>query len=280
MPVKKYTKHVRTMYALSVIILLFVFITITLSSCAIVRGDSIMKIALLAPFEGRYREIGYNALYGVRLAMQDSGTADIHLMAVDDGGSIESASDRIQALNLNSDVEAIIVLGQFSSHPSVQQANDKPLIIVGNWGHELADDDTFIASNSAISDQTLDIQTITALSLDKPMIGNDLFSLVQIPDLYDDLSQLEIISSGTLPDADFSERYINSDLYVPDPNLLATLTYDVSQLVLEAIQTDAAIEGITYSGLNSNINFIDGYWHDAPLYRYHYQDGKLVFIAD
>ncbi len=39
-----------------------------LSACAVKRTPTIYRIALLAPFEGRYREIGYNALYAARMA--------------------------------------------------------------------------------------------------------------------------------------------------------------------------------------------------------------------
>jgi len=273
----KFGQFVGTRRALSILTtLLFIFSMSILSSCAVVRSDSITKIALLAPFEGRYREIGYNALYAVRLAMQDSGTQTIHLIAVDDGGSIESATDRIQALNLNPDIEAIIVLGQFASHPTVQQTNDKPLAMIGNWGYEKADEDTLIASHPDITNQTSNIQDITNIDLSKPTIGNDLLILEQIPDLYDDLSQLDIISSGTLPDTEFSARYSNSDLYVPDPNLLATLTYDISRLVVETIETNTPIAETKYSGFNGEITFVDGYWHEAPLYHYHYEDNELV----
>ena len=277
MPVK-FRQFVGTRRAFSV---LFVILSmLVLSSCAVVQSDSVRKIALVAPFEGRYREIGYNALYAIRLGMQYSRTQDIHLIAVDDGGNVESARDRMNALNLNPDVEAIIVLGQFASHPDVQQVNDKPLIIIGNWGHDIADDDTLMASHADITNQASNIQDITALNLNEPTVGNDLFMLEQVPDLYDDLTQLDIISSGSLPNAEFSERFINSDLYVPDPNLLATLTYDMSRLVIEAIQTNTAIDDIIYSGLNGEIHFADGYWQEAPLHHYHYEDGELVTLTD
>jgi hypothetical protein len=270
----------RDLFPALIYIGLFAFLMLVLSSCAVVQSGSISKIALLAPFEGRYREIGYNALYSVRLAIADSSTQDVHLLAVDDGGTIESATNRIHALNIDPNIEAIIVLGQFASHPDVQQSNDKPLIIVGYWGHELADDNSLMASHPEIAEQSINIGDITALNLDEKIIGNDLFSLEQVPDLYDDLSQLEIVSSGVLPDADLRERYINSDLHVPEPNLLATLTYDVSRLVIDAIQTHTAIADMTYSGINGEINFVNGYWQDAPINRYRYVGGELVAVMD
>src|SRR5690349_2126250 len=43
-----------------------------LSGCAITPHELTPRIALLAPFEGRYREVGYNAYYAVRLAFVDA----------------------------------------------------------------------------------------------------------------------------------------------------------------------------------------------------------------
>ena len=55
--------------------------------CAIVKAPITTRVALLAPFEGRYREVGYNALYAARLAFADSSIMSIELLAVDDGGT-------------------------------------------------------------------------------------------------------------------------------------------------------------------------------------------------
>lgn len=227
-----------------------------ISSCAVVQSGSVVKIALLAPFEERYRDIGYNALYSVRLAIADSQQQDVHLLAVDDGGTVESAVDRMQALNLDPSVKAIIVLGQFASHPDVQQVNDKPLIVVGQWGHDNTDSETLMAHHPDISQDGILISALT----------------------FTETLDNEILSSATLPDADFAERYINSDLYVPEPNLLASLTYDMSGLILKAIESDERIIDMTYSGINGEIQFADGYWQNAPILHYQYVDGELIKV--
>lgn len=259
--------------------LLIIILATIMSSCAIVRSDDITKIALLAPFEGRYREIGYNALYAVRLAMTEHQAQNIHLLAVDDGGSVKSAIDRVEALNADPDVEAIIALGQVTSYPSVQQANDKPLVIVGFWGYAHADDDTLIVSHPEIAEQVTTIQAITDLDLTSPTVGGDLYMLDQMPDLYENLDNLNIISSGTLPSADFYDRYTNSAQYVPDPNLLATLTYDVAGLVISALQTNTPISTMQYNGINGTLSFADGYWTQAPINRYQYANEQWT-LAD
>ena len=262
------SEELQSLRAIERKLIILTFLVSLLSACGVARSDSISKIALLAPFEGRYRQIGYNALYSVRLALQDSDAQNIHLLAVDDGGTVETASDRIRALNIDPDVSTIIVLGQFASDPDVQQANDKPLIIIGNWGHSVADDDTLSMSHPNIADRE-----------DGSVAVNDLYILEQVQDTVAEIEQVEIPSSGSLPSADFRERYLNSDQFVPEPNLLATLTYDVSRLVIEAIQLNMQLSEMRYSGINGEIRFEDGYWVNAPIHRYRYQDGELILVS-
>jgi ABC-type branched-subunit amino acid transport system substrate-binding protein len=116
------------------ILLIFAVLIIILSGCMVFRGEQVRKIALLAPFEGRYREIGYDALYAVRLAIADSGITNIDLLAIDDGGSIKSAIDRAYAIRQDAAIEIVIALGSFATAPEVQVAyGDTPVIIVGHW---------------------------------------------------------------------------------------------------------------------------------------------------
>lgn len=252
------------------------------SACAIVRSPSISKIALLAPFEGRYREIGYNALYAVRMAIKDSDIKDISLLAVDDGGTEASAIARVQALNSDPDVEVIIALGTYSTSQAVQQATEKPFLIVGSWGTQAASDLSYILANPAIVEEIINpqIASITLADMSQAIVTAELFALAQVPDLYDDLSQLRIVSSASLPSAEFREAYITSDLYVPEPNLLASLTYDAAGLIIQSITSGQSISDISYEGINGTLEFEDGYWHSAPIYHYRYEGDKLSLIED
>ncbi len=254
------------------------FLTLIFSGCNVIRSNDIVKIALLAPFEGRYREIGYNALYSVQLAMSDQNIQDIHLLAVDDGGSIETAVDRIEALNRDPAVEAIIVLGQSASHPTVQQANDKPLLIVGFWGHTQSDPDTLVATHPDIAEQVTTNAAITIIDLGSQTVGGDLYMLEQMADIHTNQNNLIVLSSSIKPSDEFYQRYIDSDLYVPEPNLLATLTYDVTGLILKAIANQNTPADVSYEGINGNISFSDGYWSNAPIYRYRYVEGGWIQI--
>lgn len=239
-------------------------LAITLAACGIRAVDTPTKIALLAPFEGQYREIGYNALYAARLAFDDAEPHRAQLLALDDGGTQASAVARVQALNLDPAVAAIIALGPYASHPAAQTANDKPLILVGNWGHDRADENSLYASSS---------------SLAKTRQNSDLHMLDQRRALAADAEAIRFESSGSLPSADFRKRYLNSALYAPAPNLLATLTYDITGLALRALAKGNTISATEYRGLNGRIRFVDGYWADAPLNRFRYDGSQLVLEA-
>ncbi|RMG84549.1 MAG: hypothetical protein D6712_11065, partial [Chloroflexi bacterium] len=116
------------------------------SSCAIVRHQPVYKLALLAPFEGRYREVGYNALYAARMALQDAD-GRITLLPVDDGGSAENAQSRAKALELDTSVIGVIVLGPHAIQENIlTEFTTLPTIIVGEWGAQPTSH-VFIASN-------------------------------------------------------------------------------------------------------------------------------------
>jgi ABC-type branched-subunit amino acid transport system substrate-binding protein len=108
-------------------------------------------------------------------------------------------------------------------------------------------------------------------------------ALEQFPLLAQQPQQATLISSGSLPDADFTERYINSAEFTPQPGLLATVTYDATNTVIQAL-TDAnngglagALASINYTGLNGKIQFKDGYWVNAPIHYFSYdRNGNLI----
>ncbi len=244
---------------------LLILLALCLASCGADAKPLPQKLALLAPFEGQYREIGYNALYSVRLAFADVNPQNIELLAVDDGGSAGSAVARMKALNLDRAVTAIIALGPAATHPAAQRANDLPMILIGNWGHDRADEDSLYAANAKLA---------------QAGGSGDLAMLVQARDLADDADAIAFRSSGALPDAGFRERYLSSGLYVPPPNLLATLAYDMARLALAAMETGVSIRATEYQGVNGLIRFEDGYWRGAPINSYAYDDGELVVEAD
>lgn len=247
-----------------------------LPACAVTRTPSITRVALLAPFEGRYREVGYNALYAARLAFAEAGTENVELMPIDDGGSIDTAILRARALTLDPQTQAALVLGYHAADPATQAAlGDVPSIIVGRWTDERASDRAFILSSRQI-DTPLDAVT-AADEIEAPYEVGDVWMLDGARRLRGTLSLdgITLVTSGSPPDANFSERYAAGNAFAPDPNLLATLTYDAAALLSRAALTAdrAAAQRViadgTHTGINGAITFgDDGYWTEAPVNRY------------
>lgn len=76
-----------------------------------------MKIGLVAPFEGRYRYVGYDVFYAVRLALHEANEAGgtggyyVELVAYDDGADVVMAVE--QARKLAADPEVVAAIGHF-----------------------------------------------------------------------------------------------------------------------------------------------------------------------
>jgi hypothetical protein len=147
---------------------------VLLAGCAIIQTPPITKIVLLAPFEGEQRDLGYNALYAVRLALSDANAQNIDFLAIDDGGTLHNTQDRALALQQDGAIRAILLLGDHATHPDVQKLLPNVAIIV-------------IAQNNA--------------------------------------------TSSNIP-LDFRERYLASDIYVPEPTYIASNSYVATQQIL------------------------------------------------
>ncbi len=193
-------------------LLLVVFMFV--SGCAVVRTEATTRIALLAPFEGRYREIGYEALYAARLALQDSGRSDIDLLPIDDGGTPASAADRARALAQDPQITAVIAMGFAATETDTLAAlNGLPAVVVGDWRTPSSD--------------------ITEVArLNAPFTCGEVCALAQFPKLRRTLDGITIVTSARLPDADFQARYRASAEFAPAPGLIATLTYDAMNVLL------------------------------------------------
>ncbi len=86
--------------------------------------DPVLKIGLVAPFEGEYRAVGYDVIHAARLAVRQVNQAGgiagyrIALVAFDDGGFPDEAQAVAEALIVDRDVVA--VLGHWQ--PAINQA--------------------------------------------------------------------------------------------------------------------------------------------------------------
>lgn len=102
------------------------------SGCAISRAPALPRLALLAPFEGEQRAIGYEALYAARLAIEDAGLV-VELYPVDDGGTLASAADRARALAGDPLTMMVLLFGDRAASGNVQtNLADLPALIVGD----------------------------------------------------------------------------------------------------------------------------------------------------
>lgn len=107
-----------------------------------------VKIGLVAPFEGRERAVGYDAIYAARLAIEEAnGRADqrpfrVALVALDDSGEPQLAQEA--AATLVADPEVMIVLGHWLPETTAAAENvynraGLPLIRLGSPPLEASD---------------------------------------------------------------------------------------------------------------------------------------------
>ena len=86
-----------------------------LSSCQ--QVEPVLKIGFVAPFEGRYRPVGYDTLYSARLAIREINDAGglngyrLELVVLDDGGDPELAQQVAASLLIDPDV--VLAIGHW-----------------------------------------------------------------------------------------------------------------------------------------------------------------------
>lgn len=265
---------------------LALLLLVALTGCAVGRTQIPARIALLAPFEGRYREVGYDALYAARLAFSDSGRTDVEFFPIDDGGTVATAVDRARALAQDAQVRAVLVSGLAATDPAVLSAfGDLTVLVIGHWG-TAAREGVFVLASAdlpAALSVSARVEVTDAARLTSPVVGGEIFALSQFPRLRADTAGITVVSSARLPDEAFYTRYVNSAPFAPAPGLLAMLAYDAAALTIGAAQGRASRSQVragfaaqTYTGLNGEIRFEGGFWANAPVYRYGYRDGVLV----
>jgi branched-chain amino acid transport system substrate-binding protein len=82
-----------------------------------------VKIGLVAPFEGRYRYVGYDAIYAVRLALRQANAAggvggySVELVAYDDQADPVMAIEQVR--KLAADPGVVAVIGHFDEKTTV-----------------------------------------------------------------------------------------------------------------------------------------------------------------
>jgi ABC-type branched-subunit amino acid transport system substrate-binding protein len=269
-------------------------LALLVTGCTVTTSPPVARVALLGPFEGRYREVGYNALYAARLALREMDGPTPDLLPIDDGGSPESAARRAEALALDPLVRVVIVVGYEAAAPTTQAAvGDLPVIVPGNWTTQRAHERVFLLANPALANELTiapDLNVVEAADAPVPLVGGDVLGLAQFPRLRASLEGVTLLSVGQLADADFAARYQNGDPFAPEPNVLAMLTYDATRLAARAalaasgaaaprLTSAATLAAVDTTGLSGPIAFTDGVWRDAPRHAFRFgKDGQLVAV--
>ncbi|MBW4436054.1 MAG: hypothetical protein KME04_02900 [Pleurocapsa minor GSE-CHR-MK-17-07R] len=246
------------------------------------------RIALLAPFEGTYAEIGYNALYAARLALSES-TTDLRLLAVDDGGTPEQAHARYRALQQDSSIRAIMVMGPAASGAVLNDASDAgrnaPTIIIGLWSAvpPTLPDNIWMASSpetiEALAEADFDLYALAESS--SPLLAPDLAGLRAFAALRDDLSGVTLLTDGSPPDGAFAGRFQASDLYVPVPNHLAGLVFDMTRFLASTDNLPGFMTTRSFPGIAGDIRFQDGFLADRSPSRFIFDaSGQLTATDD
>ncbi len=180
---------------------------------------SVARIALIAPFEGRQREIGYQALYAARLALSDAGNIHTDLLALDDGGTPTTAADRLRGVYTDPSIRAVIILGPAATNALDAAPPPARLAVwqVGQWADDLA---AFTRDPAPPTcDDACAIPVFTALATDPAAV---------------------VITSQAPPvPPAFARRYLAADPFAPDPLPIAYQTYQAIASVL----ADAPVTG-------------------------------------
>lgn len=197
------------------------------------------RVALLGPFEGRYREIGYEAYYAVQLALNSDASTRLTLLAIDDGGSVANAMERATALTEDHTVRAVLLIGPYATEAAVQQELEGiPAFIIGYWGVSAATNDVQLIAPDGISQRSPAASArdlFVALGSIAPFTGSEMLSLPQFATLRADTRGIELLSSSPLPEPEFRERYAALSAFAPQPSLIAVLAYESTQNVIERL---------------------------------------------
>lgn len=238
-------------------------LSLLISACAAVPPAP-RRIALLAPFEGQYREIGYEALYAAQMALQDEHESQTLILPLDDGGTEQSARERARALTYDSSIVFVLALGPYATTPEVQAAfGSLPVLLVGYWPS--------IPAQPTVAALSADLREILPTLPDpypetgKGITGAELLSLPQ----FDGWAGCTVWSSSLRADDAFRNRYAAMNQFAPPPRLIAPLTYTGTQIALKALASGASLREGVIKLQDEDISFDEnGFWREAKAHQY------------
>ncbi|MBI4771621.1 MAG: ABC transporter substrate-binding protein [Chloroflexi bacterium] len=233
-----------------------------------------LQIGLVAPFEGRYRDAGYEVIYALRLAVREVNRAggvagrSVELVALDDSGDPAQAAE--QARKLAADPQVLAVLGHWldettlAAAPLYAQAG-VPLLATTSarlppgafrlWPTEAALRAALPAGQVQpcfypCGDlEALDWLADAARDPSTRVVGPPRWGLPQFPALAPDCcyaQAVDFVAPAPLPadsaDPYFAARYRAISNGV-EARAYAVLAYDATRLLLDALARDAKANG-------------------------------------
>jgi ABC-type branched-subunit amino acid transport system substrate-binding protein len=276
----------------------------------------VAKIGLVAPFEGRYREIGSDVIPAVRLALQEWAAADsgrsvlIELVAYDDMGDPELAAE--QAAKLAADPEVVVVIGHWrdittsaalpiygdAALPLITYSTDdveNPAGLlnlapsqamlteaVDAWAESEAVSVVTLMNSQPTIQQDID-QLLAALAgvyeTDTIPVGGPAWDIAQFPAMAPERAQGSILFASGLTAIvpnTFAADYKEHSLGV-EPGPYALTAYQAGWLAIQMVLEQMG--GEAGSDETANITFgEDGRRNDAPIYLYRWESGQRTLI--
>ncbi|MBI5080871.1 MAG: ABC transporter substrate-binding protein [Chloroflexi bacterium] len=256
------------------------FTCLLFSACVSSTKPSI-KIALVGPFEGRYRDVGIEVIYAMRLAIREAnaqggvGGYTVELMGFDDSGDPDQAM--MQAKKVATDSQVVAAVGNWL--PSTTQAAAPVYDRVGIPFVAMSSANDLPSSSFRLWNRESTCPS-PCITLDEWFITRQL------------LITNYFIAPAPLPqdssDPSFADRYKKISQGV-EPKFLATLTYDATKIILAAIERDvkangkptrlglaAALAQTNYNGLSGRITFdAKQNWNEGKGWVYKWEEGKL-----
>lgn len=284
------------------------FLTVLVSCFPV--APRVVRIGFVAPFEGRYREMGQALIPAARLAIREwaadhpDAPIAIELVAYDDGGDPAMAVTQAQKLVVDSDV--LIVIGHWRDEAtqaalSTYREAGIPLVLyspadvegehIVNLSPSLTDLETSaeVADVHSILDLSDDItelaETLQQQIAEGPVVGGPLWGLTQFYALAGPAAEgVYFVTGAALP----SDLDVEGESIFVHP--LAPLGYDSTLVALNAIQSTAnptretvavALPSVQVEGVTGSISFDENRRRvDPPVYLYIWQDGQRHLVGD
>lgn len=266
--------------------LLITALLLLLTGCLPPRLPPVVKIGLVAPFEGRYRDLGYDAIYAARLAARQLNAAggiegwQLELVAYDDRGAPDLA--QTAARNLMVDPDVVAVIGHYRAEST---AAAQPLYAETGLAHIAVG--AYPPAPGAAWHLSPAPDRLEAAAREQAAQA-----VLWLPD-----TEGRYITPYPRPqDLDdagaWIAAYVAMGPHVPAPGVYALPTYDAVYVLAQAIAANlqaegrptragilAALPGAVHEGRLGRIAWHDGrFWEAAPLYLYEVENGGVVLL--